>query len=306
MTIFYLALAIISGLCMSLQSPTNATLSRHVGNLQATTISFGGGAICLAVLTFIIGTGDLSLLGEASWWQFFGGVYGVCIVLAITFAIPRLGAALTSTILMLGQISTGTVLDTFGFMELETVPLAPGRIIGCFIVLIGIILVYIGKKKQETGRNKEYNKQTAVVIICIFLAGIAGALQSPTNTALSRHIGSIESSFICFVVGFLFILVITLIANKGHFGTVTNKGAEWWMLLGGVYGATIVFINLISIPHLGSAFLLIAITLGQLTGGMLVDSFGLLRTAKIKMNSWRYTGMAVIAIGVIIVAITKM
>lgn len=146
MTIFYLALAIVSGLCMSLQSPTNATLSRHVGNLQATTISFGGGAVCLAVLALIIGTGDLSLISEASWWMF----------------------------------------------------------------------------------------------------------------------------------------------------------------LGGVYGAAIVFINLVSIPHLGSAFLLIAITLGQLTGGMLVDSFGLLRTAKIKMNSWRYTGMAVIAIGVIIVAMTKM
>lgn len=41
MTIFYLFLAIFSGFCMSLQSPTNATLSRYAGNLQATSISFG-------------------------------------------------------------------------------------------------------------------------------------------------------------------------------------------------------------------------------------------------------------------------
>ena len=63
MTIFYLALAIVSGLCMAFQSPTNATLSRHVGNLQATCVSFGGGAICLLILMLIIGTGDISLVG---------------------------------------------------------------------------------------------------------------------------------------------------------------------------------------------------------------------------------------------------
>ena len=306
MTVFYLLLGIVSGLCMAFQSPTNATLSRHIGNMQATCVSFGGGAVCLFILMIAIGTGDLSLLGDASWWQFLGGVYGVCIVLAITFAIPRLGAALTSTILMLGQISMGAVIDTFGLMQMAKMPLASGRVLGCIMVLIGIILVYIGKKKQETGKNKTYNKQTIIVIICTFLAGIAGAIQTPTNTALSMHVGRIEASFMSFATGFLFIVVITLIVTKGHILPKVKEGTQWWMTLGGLYGAAIVFINIVAIPHLGAAVLLIATMLGQLTGGMLVDSFGLLRTAKIKANSWRWAGMAVIALGVVIVAVTKM
>ena len=306
MTIFYLLLGIISGLCMAFQSPTNATLSRHIGNLQATCVSFGGGAICLLILMIAIGTGDLSLLGDASWWQLLGGVYGVCIVLAITFAIPRLGAALTSTILMLGQISMGAVIDTFGLMQMTKMPLATGRVLGCLMVLIGIILVYIGKKKQESGKSKTYNKETVAVIICTFLAGIAGAIQTPTNTALSMHVGRIEASFMSFATGFLFILIITLIVTKGHILPKVKEGAQWWMTIGGLYGAAIVFINIVAIPHLGAAVLLIATMLGQLTGGMLVDSFGLLRTAKIKANSWRWAGMAVIALGVVIVAVTKM
>ena len=44
----------------------------------------------------------------------------------------------------------------------------------------------------------------------------------------------------------------------------------------------------------------------QLSGGMAIDSFGLLRTNKIKANSWRWAGMAIIAVGVTIVAVTKM
>ena len=304
MTIFYILLAIVSGLCMAFQSPTNATLSRHIGNLQATLVSFGGGTICLAVLMILVGSGNLSNLSDASWWQLMGGAYGVCIVLAITYAIPRLGAALTSTILMLGQIATGAVLDTFGLMQLDKVPLAPGRVMGCIIVLAGIILVYIGKRKQESG--KTYGKGTAAVILFLAFAGVTGAMQSPTNTALASHIGNIEASFMSFFTGTIFILIIALIASKGHLFKDRKPGIEWWMLIGGTYGAAVVFINIVSIPHLGSAFLLIATMLGQLTGGMLVDSFGLLRTNKIKANSWRWIGMAVIAVGVVIVALTKM
>ena len=304
MTIFYLVLAIVSGLCMAFQSPTNATLSRHVGNLQATSISFGGGAICLLVLTLIIGTGDLSQIGDAPIWQLFGGLYGVCIVLAITYAIPRLGAALSSTILLLGQIGMGAVIDTFGLLQLDAVPLETGRVIGILSVLVGIVFVYIGKKKQES--EKTYGKEIIIVVIFTFLAGVCGAIQAPTNQALSGHVGNLEASFICFTVGFLLSLVITLFATKGHLASSFKGGVEWWMLLGGVYGAAIVFINMTAVVHLGSAFLMICVMLGQLGGGMLVDSFGLLKTAKIKMNSWRWAGMAVIAIGVVIVAVSQM
>ncbi len=301
--LFYIALAIAAGLCSAFQSPTNATLSRYTGNLQATCISFGGGALCLAVLTLTIGTGDIMKITETSWWQLLGGVYGVGIVLTITYAIPRLGAALASTILMLGQISMGTVIDTLGLMQMDRVPLAPGRVIGCFLVLVGIIMVYQGKRQQE--KEKEYGIQTIVVVICIFLAGVGGAMQSPTNNALAMHVGKLESSFINFATGFLFILLITLMATKGRLLAERQKGIEWWMTIGGPYGATVVFINVVAVPHLGTAILLICTMLGQLGGGMLVDTFGLLRTAKIKMNSWRYAGILVIALGVVAVAITK-
>lgn len=304
MSIFYILLAITSGLCMAIQSPVNATLSRHAGHLQATTISFGGGALILGILMLVIGTGDLSKLGDAQWWQFLGGLYGIYIVLAITYGIPRLGAALTSTILTLGNLMTAAVLDTFGLMGLPKVPLEPARIAGILIALAGVILVYIGKRKQEMSRKP--GEGTLKVILMLILGGVCGAIQAPTNNGLAGHVGTVEASFVSFSVGFVVILAIALIATKGHLLRDKKEGIEGWMLTGGIYGGAVVFINLTAIAVLGSTVLQICTMLGQLSGGMAIDSFGLLRTNKIKANSWRWAGMAIIAVGVTIVALTKM
>jgi len=116
------------------------------------------------------------------------------------------------------------------------------------------------------------------------------------------HIGRLEASFVSFATGFIFILLITLAVTKGRLMTERQKGIKWWMTIGGPYGATVVFINIVAVPHLGTAVLLICTMLGQLGSGMLIDAFGLLRTAKIKMNPWRYAGMLIIALGVVIIA----
>lgn len=304
MTIFYLLLAIISGVCMGVQSPVNATLSRHAGHLQATTISFGGGALCLGLLMLIIGTGDLSKIADVQWWQLLGGTYGIYIVLVITYGIPRLGAALTSTILTLGNLITAAVLDTFGLMGLPKVPLEAARVVGCLVVLTGVILVYIGKRKQEQGKTP--GKEQFMVILALALGGVCGAIQAPTNNALAGHVGTVEASFVSFTVGFVVILGIALIATKGHLFVNKKEGIEGWMLTGGIFGAAVVFINLTAIAQLGSTVLQICTMLGQLGAGMMIDSYGLLRTNKIKANSWRWAGMLIIAAGVTIVALTKL
>ncbi len=198
----------------------------------------------------------------------------------------------------------GIILDTFGLLKLEAMPLAAGRVVGCIVVLAGIILVYQGKRMNEKSRT--LNKGDIIVAVCTFLAGVVGALQAPTNTALALHIGKLEASFMSFATGFVFILVIALIATKGHLAKGRQSGVKWWMTIGGTYGAAVVFINIVATPQLGVAALLITTMLGQLTGGTLVDSYGWMRAYKIKMNAWRYVGLAVIAVGVVITAIAKM
>ena len=97
-----------------------------------------------------------------------------------------------------------------------------------------------------------------------------------------------------------------LIKTTGHILKDKQEGAKPWMLSGGPFGAAVVMINLFLIAQLGSIVLQITTMFGQLTGGMLIDSFGLMRANKIKANGWRWAGMAMIAAGVTVVALTKM
>lgn len=315
MIIISLLLAIISGLLMAAQSPTNTTLSRYVGNMEATTISFAGGSIILMFAVLLAGTGDLSRISEASWWELMGGPYGVFVVLTVTYAIPVLGVALTLTIIMLGQVTMGTIIDCFGWFHSEIMSLEYIRIIGIAVFAIGVIFVYMGNKQLET--NRRFSAKTLIIAIISFISGIGSAVQSPANLVLSSHIGQIEATFISFVTGTFLIFIINLIIRKGRFANIKKtvekpdksiggSGIKFWMLLGGAYGSIAIFLNIIATPYLGIALLMTGIMLGQLSGGILVDSFGLFRTDKVKMNTCRYIGIIVLALGVILITLARL
>ncbi len=306
----YLALifVIIGGVCMALQSPTNAELSKHVGNFPASAVSFSVGTIVLAIATAIFGHGDVYQALNAQPWQLLGGLYGATIVVVITYAAPVLGIALTLTFSMLGQLLFGTVIDTFGLLGMPVAPISPFRLAGCLAVTAGIICVYIGKKtpKSEKGSQNQSSGKMPLLAALSFVAGAAAAIQAPTNNSLALLTGKIEASLISFTGGMILLVVISLIKGRGHIIEYRKTGIRPWMLTGGLYGATFVFISVVAIPKLGAALIVAATMLGQLAGGILVDCTGILCAAKVKMNASRYVGVLLIAVGVILVAYSKL
>ena len=302
MVILSVILVIVAGLCMAFQSPTNATLTTYVGNFQASTISFGGGTLVLLLAVLIAGTGDLSLIVNAQWWQVIGGSYGAYMILIITYGAPILGIALTLTFIMFGQVVMGIIIDFFGWFGTEAVSISGLRVLGCVIVGIGIIAVYVGKKPLN-GSSKTMN--SALMGLLAFVGGVFSAMQSPTNASLAAIIGKLEASFVSFSVGFLLLLIVTLITYKGKLKPVRGVGIRPWMVTGGLYGACTVFFNVIATPYIGVALVVAGGMLGQLGGGIIVDCTGVLRAPKIAMNGWRYAGVIAIAIGVVLVTIAR-
>ena len=69
-------------------------------------------------------------------WMWLGGVMGLTVVLAITFAQPRIGATATIGILIAGQLVMGAVIDRFGLFGAERIDISAPRAVG--IVLLGI------------------------------------------------------------------------------------------------------------------------------------------------------------------------
>lgn len=296
-------LATCCGLAQAFQSPTNTELSRHVGNAEATLVSFAGGTLLLVVLVALFGSGDISGATCVPPWQLLGGLYGVIIVIVITYAAPVLGIALTLTTLMLGQLIMGMLVDAFGLAGASVVPFSWLRLAGCLAIAAGILLVHIGKTKSSAAAKQPASSggRPTAMLFASFLAGMGGAIQASTNTALASTVGTLEASLVSFAGGLLLIFVFAMITMHGRLKPLSS--APKWSLTGGLYGGMGVFLTIIATPYLGVGIIVAVMMAGQLVGGMVIDAFGLLRAPRVRLNAWRVAGVAVIVAGIALVAL---
>ncbi len=302
-------LAILSGLCFAVQGPVNTALGKRTDVFEATMISFLGGTLTSLLLVFLIGKGDISSIKYAKLWQLIGGFYGAANVSVIVAAIPVLGAALALSIIMLGQLFAGVFIDAFGLLGSAKMEISIWRIIGIILVAAGIFLIYFGSSKNQSKEKSDNKKSQFIVILMLilsFLAGILGAMQSPTNASLASVVGNWEGTFISFLVGFVAMIPLSLIAGKGKLKKLTNVGIKPWMLIGGLYGVGGIFLSLFTVMKLGTALQVACGMVGQLSGGIIIDSFGLIQTPKVKINFLRLLGLLVILAGVVFVTLAAM
>jgi transporter family-2 protein len=81
------------------------------------------------------GIGGLTHSLKTPAWMWIGGLMGLTVVGAITFAQPRIGATATIGILIAGQLAMGAVIDRFGLFGVDQISISWPRALG--IVLLG-------------------------------------------------------------------------------------------------------------------------------------------------------------------------
>ena len=113
--IFYLGMMIAAGLLFGLQSPINAQLSRSVGLLEGSFLSFLGGTLVLGIAMLFFGKGHV------------GGVFGV---------LPTLMA------MILGNLLMGCIIDHFGWFGIPVTLFTWRRFLGVLLVLLGLLIAF--------------------------------------------------------------------------------------------------------------------------------------------------------------------
>ena len=305
MNILYPFLAVSAGLLFAVQGPVNSNLGRRTNTFFATSVSFLGGLIFIIILCALDGFGTIGNISQAKLWMLLGGLYGAFGVCVSVTSIPVLGVALTLMANMFGQLITGCVLDRFGWMGVDRTPVTPLRIVGIAAVALGIYLIFLDKRKNSAPGASDSAKRLPMLLLA-FSCGITGGMQSPTNAALSALIGSLEGTLISFLTGFIAIAIITLFVCRGKMPALKGKNIEPWMYSGGLYGVAAIFLNTISVGVLGAALLTAGSTLGQLLGGVIIDSTGFIQSEKVKISTMRLSGVAAVALGVVLVTIAKL
>ena len=141
-----LLLALVAGILIAIQAPTNAILAKASGSpVVAAFISFFVGTIALgALVPATSGRVFTPELRDVPWYAWAGGLYGAVFVAVAAFAAPRIGVGVLLTAAIAGQLIAALILDHYGFFGLPRQPLNLTRIAGVTLVLAGAMLVRRG------------------------------------------------------------------------------------------------------------------------------------------------------------------
>jgi bacterial/archaeal transporter family-2 protein len=137
-------LTVAAGCLVGMQAPVNARLSSSVGKFQAATFSFLVGTAALVLVTTVVTQGDFSSLRNVSsvpWWALIGGLFGAVYVAVALVAVRTLGATGVTAAVITGQLVVSAVIDRFGLLGITRQNLGTTRIVGLFVLAVGVFLV---------------------------------------------------------------------------------------------------------------------------------------------------------------------
>ena len=139
----------------------------------------------------------------------------------------------------------------------------------------------------------------------LLLALAAGAmlpLQAGINAQLAAHLGSpLRAALISFGVGTLVLLAVVLLFARDCPGSDRIAAAPWWAWIGGALGAFYVGGSIAAAPRLGAVTLIGAVLAGQALASVVIDHFGMVGFEEHPTSFGRVAGLALIALGVVLV-----
>ena len=138
--ILIILIGLAGGVAVGLQSPLASMISGQLGVFEGIFIVHIGGAIAALIPLLFMGGGKLGNWRSVPWYALMAGVFGLVVIGAVSYMIPRVGVAASIITIVAGQLLVGTILDQFGLLGASVRSLDPTRIIGLIVVFVGVWL----------------------------------------------------------------------------------------------------------------------------------------------------------------------
>ena len=132
-------IGLAGGVAVGLQSPMASMLTQKLGIFESVFIVHLGGAL-IALIPLLIYGSRFSQWRNVPWYTLGAGIFGLIVIAAISYMIPRVGVAASITTIVAGQLLVGTILDQFGLLGAAVRPLDVTRLFGLGVVLVGVWL----------------------------------------------------------------------------------------------------------------------------------------------------------------------
>jgi transporter family-2 protein len=139
-TLFIIILiGLVGGMSIGLQGPLSSMITQKLGSLESVFIIHLGGAVAALIPMLFLGS-KLGQWKSVPWYALIAGAFGLIVISAMGYMIPRIGAAGALITLLAGQILVASLLDHFGLLGMTTRAIDLQRIIGFGVVMVGVWL----------------------------------------------------------------------------------------------------------------------------------------------------------------------
>ena len=133
-------IGLLGGIAVGLQGPMASMITQRLGIFESVFIvHIGGGMIALIPLLFY-GGGKLAAWRGVPWYVLGAGIFGLAVIGAVSYMIPRVGVAAAITAIVAGQLLVSAALDHFGWLGAAQRSLDGPRALGLAVVFVGVWL----------------------------------------------------------------------------------------------------------------------------------------------------------------------
>src|SRR4051794_12605146 len=139
-----------------------------------------------------------------------------------------------------------------------------------------------------------------LAIVATLLAGALVAAQPPANAQLSNYVGSLGAAFVSLVISTL--IVGALLLFTGSYSELSGIGGmRLQHALGGIAGAAIVAVSLVTVKQLGAGGVAAATICPQLIFSVVLDRVGAFDLKAIGLTPLRVLGIVLLIAGTVAV-----
>ena len=135
----YNILALVIGALISVMISFNSGLEGYVGSTYSVVIIHAVGLIAILIVAAI----KIVIKEAIPFYLFLGGIFGVMLTLVNIITIGGIGVALTTALAVFGQLVFSSLVDHFGLFGLTKYEFNPKKLVGFFIVLVGLVIMTV-------------------------------------------------------------------------------------------------------------------------------------------------------------------
>lgn len=139
-----LLIALLAGAMMPTQAATNSKMATFLDSpVLAAFVSFLVGTVALFLYLLLTGVplGNLAGVKDAPAVAWAGGLLGAFFVAAAVILVPRLGVAMTFSLIIAGQMIVTLVIDHFGLLGVPVKEVNLARLSGILLIIAGVVLI---------------------------------------------------------------------------------------------------------------------------------------------------------------------